>query len=105
MEKEQFEEYAKIKNQIKELTAQAKELEPELTKGMVEAGADKVKTEFGSFTLKEYTSIELSDEKKTTIKGLESTIEELEEVKKIKAQIKEIEATGEVVTRKGIMFR
>ena len=106
MNKETFEEYAGIKNQIKELTAKAKELEPELTKAMVEAGADKVKTEFGGFTLKEYISIELADEVKDEIKGIEKEIEELSDVVILRKKIKDIEdIKGKVVTRKGIMFR
>ena len=105
MEKQNFEHYASIKNQIKELTKEAKELEPELTQGMVDAGVEKVKTEFGGFTLREYTSIELPDKAKDQIKEKKAEIEKLEAVIKIQEEIKTIEATGKEVTRKGIMFR
>lgn len=94
MEKETFAQYAKIKHQIKELTAEAKELEPEIVSGMVELGVDKVKTEFGGFTLTTRKTWSYSEK----VTALE------EQVKVLKAQ----EESGGVATfeeKKGLMFK
>jgi len=94
MEKETFKQYASIKNQIKELTAEAKELEPELTAEITKAGIDVVKTEFGTFSI--------TKRKTWTYSG---DVTELED--KVKIQKKEEEEKG-VATfeeKTGLMFR
>lgn len=94
MDKDTFQQYAKIKKQIKELTQQAKELEPELTESMLEAGADKVKTEFGSFTIVVRKKYEYSDK----VKELESSVKELKKVE-------EQSGIAEATESKSLMFR
>ncbi len=119
MKKELFEKYANNKNQIKTLTSENKELEPVLTDSMLEAGADKVKTEFGGFTMKTYKSTVLSDEQKGGVeeldgkkKTIEEEIEAIDGVSELRAKITQIEgekeaiqSEGEVVEKKGLMFR
>lgn len=94
MNKEQFQEYAHIKNQIKDLTAEAKELEPQLREAMVEAGADKVKTEFGSFIITNRKSWTYSD----AVKEAEAKVKEL------KAK-EEANGTAKAEEKESLMFK
>ncbi len=75
-------------------TEEAKELEPELKQAMEEAGADKVKTEFGSFTLITRYKYEYSDE----VKKLENELKELK-------RKEEESGIAKVTELKSLMFR
>jgi len=51
MNKKIFQKYAQIKNQIKELQLQAKEIEKSVLEEMKKAGAEIVKSDWGTFSI------------------------------------------------------
>jgi predicted phage-related endonuclease len=52
MNKETFIQYAEIKAEMKELTERMREIEAEVKKEMAKEGVDKVKSDFGTFSLR-----------------------------------------------------
>ena len=51
MNKKKFEKYAQIKNQIRELQLEAKEIEKDVLNEMKKAGAEIVKSDWGTFSI------------------------------------------------------
>ena len=94
MEKQTFEAYAKIKHQIKELTAEAKELEQEILPDMIEGGIDKVKTEFGGFTIVNRKTWTYSEK-----------VAELSEEVKAQKKKEEEDGTAKAEEKKSLLFR
>lgn len=59
-----FKNYADIKNKIKELTAQAKEIEKEVTSEMDKLGMEKINSNIGTFSFTKRKSWEYPEEVK-----------------------------------------
>lgn len=51
MNKQNFEKYAQLKEQEKEIAEEIKELKPLLVEDMLEAKADKVESDYGTFSI------------------------------------------------------
>ncbi len=64
MKKEKFKQYAEIKNKIKALTTEAKDIEKEVLSEMQEIEAKTVKSDFGTFSIVERKSWTYTDEVK-----------------------------------------
>ncbi len=60
IDKEVLKEYAHLKSEEKRVTERIKELQPGIQEAMRANGADKVETDFGSFTLSERTTYQYS---------------------------------------------
>ena len=79
MNKELFKNYADIKNQIKELTVKAKEMEGVVTEEMNKNNVEEVKSDFGTFffkTLKKWAYSEEVRDKEVEVKELKKKEEE-----------------------------
>ncbi len=123
MNKELFKKYADIKNQIKELTAEAHTIEKEVVSEMNTQDVKEVKSDFGTFyfsTRKSWTYSELVIEVETTVEDEITEIEEkykteLGEVAEVResggvrieeAREKDIaDETATVVEKKSLVFR
>lgn len=62
MNKEQLKEYADLKIQEKAITARMKELGPLVLADILEAGFDKVPTDYGNFNIKKRKTWKYTDE-------------------------------------------
>lgn len=94
IDKNKFVEYANIKNQIKELTLKSKEIEKEVFQKMKEIEADKVNSDFGTFSIvkrSKYTYPEY--------------VTELENKYKIKKKESEKNGDAKVELQESLMFR
>ncbi len=92
MKKELFKKYADIKNQIKELTEQSKDIQQEIEQTMEENEVDKVESDFGTFFFVERKRYIYSDELK-------------EKEKQLKEQKKKEEETAEFNVIRSLSFR
>lgn len=87
-----FEIYAEIQKQIKELNDKAKELQPILLQEIVESGEKNIKKEFGTFSIAERKKYTYSEK-----------VVELEI--KLKETKKEEEGNQEPIVTQTLMFR
>ncbi len=79
MKKELFKEYADVKNEIKVLTAKAKEIEESVTGEMNKEEVDKVESDFGTFyftTRKKWTYSDAVTSVEKTVKETKKKEEE-----------------------------
>ncbi len=83
MEKELFREYAELKIQEKKIKARIEELNPKIKEQIAAAGAEKVTTDFGNFTLSKRSTWEYSP-----------AVEKLQEHEKAVGIAKKIESTS-----------
>lgn len=75
MDKSKLEAYASLKVQIAELEEEAKKLNPEIVAMMQSEEADKINTEYGSFTLEKkrtYTFSDAVELKRVDLKEMEA---------------------------------
>ena len=98
---EKLKQYADLKNHIKELTTQAKELEPEIKEHTIENATNgSLETDFGKFILSDRRSLVYTDDdvKKSYAKELKIYKEEKEE-----EAVENGEA--EVIIKKTLMYK
>ncbi len=75
MNKELFKNYADIKNQIKDLTAKAKEIEKFVSGEMVKEDVEEVKSDFGTFYFTTRKTWEYSKDIKILEEGMKKNKE------------------------------
>lgn len=84
LDKSIFKKYADIKQEIKRLTEEAKEIETSVASEMESVKADKVQSDFGTFyftTRKKWTYPEYVNEAENTYKEVKKKAEETGEAK------------------------
>ncbi len=101
MTKELFKRYSEVKNQIKELEKESKEINAQISAEMISDQVDKVESDFGDF----YFAIRKTWQYSAEVKAKEVELEEMEAKLEEKKETEEMNGTATAIENKVLTFK